>query len=287
MPRARAGEVELEYEVLGDGVPLLLIGGLGSQLTSWDDEFCLALVDHGYKVIRFDNRDSGLSTGFDQHGVPDLLGLIVGEASPPYLLDDMAGDAAGLLAHLGIERARVLGLSLGGMIGQLLALEHPDLVISVVAALSGPPGRPSAMPAPEVVRALVRPPAESIDERIEAAVNLRRVLAAGGNGFDEALARKRAAAQIRRAHRPAGTMRQAAAVLGTPNRAGELGRMRVPTMFVHGDADPLIPFASAAAAAAATPDSTFFAVPGLGHDLPPKVAFDLVDRMIAFDAGSG
>lgn len=284
MPRARAGDVELEYETLGspDGEPLLLIGGLGSQLISWDDEFCDELVDRRYFVIRYDNRDSGLSTGFDDRGVPDLLGLILGGAAAPYLLDDMAADAACLLGALGIRRSHVVGLSLGGMVAQLLALEQPRLVASVVAAMSGPPGRPAALPEPQVIDVLLRPPGSDFDERLDAAVELRRALAGGGVGFDDSLARRRAEAQLRRAYRPAGTMRQAAAVLASPNRLRDLGQIRAPAMFVHGRLDPLVPFASAEAAARAIRGARLIEMPGLGHDLPPAAAMELIEQMEDF-----
>lgn len=285
MPRASIGDVEIEYERRGAGTPLLLIGGLGSQLISWDDRFVDLLVARGYSVIRYDNRDAGLSTSFDDRGVPDLLGLLLdggAGSAAPYVLDDMAADARGLLDHLGVRRAHVLGLSLGGMIAQLLALRHPDRVISLVAALSGPPGRPSAMPSPAVVEVLLRRPAEDVDGRVTQAVELRRALAGDGAEFDARDARRRAFAQIRRAHRPAGTMRQAAAVLATPNHLDRLGEIGVPAMIVHGELDPLVPFASGAAAAAAIPGAEFVAFPGLGHDLPPAVALDLIERLTEF-----
>jgi pimeloyl-ACP methyl ester carboxylesterase len=288
VPRAPLGEIELEYEILGpeDGTPLLLIGGLGSQLISWDDQFCTELASRGYRVIRYDNRDSGLSTSLDELGVPDLLALLVGgSAEAPYLLDAMADDAVALLGHLGIRRAHLIGLSLGGMVAQLIALAHPTMVLSVVAALSGPPGRPDSLPSPEVARELLRPPGVTFAERVVAAVALRQVLAAQDGAFDVELARRRAETPIRRAHGPAGTMRQAAAVLATPNHLQELWRLEVPVMLVHGELDPLIPFESARAAALAIPACKLVAVPGLGHDLPPNVALQLINRIAEFHDG--
>jgi pimeloyl-ACP methyl ester carboxylesterase len=284
--RAPLGVVEIEYEVMGDddGEPLLLIGGLGSQLISWDEEFCEELVARGYRVVRYDNRDSGLSTALDGYGVPDLLGLVMGRGQPPYLLDALAEDAAALLRYIGVAQAHVIGLSLGGMVAQLLALAHPEMVLSVVAALSGPPGRPSALPAPDVVRALLRPPAETFGERVEAAVALRQVLAVHEVGFDAALASRRAELQIRRAYSPAATMRQAAAVLGTPNRLEDLHRLSVPVLFVHGELDPLVPLMSAQAAAAVIPRAELITMPRLGHDLPAAVAMGLIDRITDFHA---
>ena len=285
MPRARLDSwIEIEYDVIGEGPPLLLIGGLGSQLISWDDRFCELIALRGYTVIRYDNRDSGLSTILDERGIPDLLGLLVGIGSAPYLLDDMARDAVGLLDHLAIDHAHVLGLSLGGMIGQLIALTHPERIISLVAALSGPAGRPSDVPAPELIDALLQPPGKDFEQRVTRAVELRRALAGGGENFDAQEAARRARAQISRAYHPAGTMRQAAAVLGTHNHFAELARIRVPTMFVHGEMDPLVPFASAREAAGVVPDAEFVGIAGLGHDLPPDVAFELIQRVHEFHA---
>jgi pimeloyl-ACP methyl ester carboxylesterase len=285
VPRARVSpSIELEYEVIGTGRPLLLIGGLGSQLISWDDELCWALVGHGYSVIRFDNRDAGLSTALDACGVPDLLGLLLGSGRAPYLLDDMARDALGLLDHLGIQRVDVLGLSLGGMIAQLMALEAPQRLTSVVAALSGPAGRPTEVPAAPVIEALLRPPGVTLEERVDRAVELRRVLAGGARDFDVAAARRRAEAQILRSYLPVGTMRQAAAVLATPSRLPELPRVKTPTMVIHGELDPLAPFASARAAAQAMPNAIFVGLPGLGHDLTLALALTLIEGIADFHA---
>ena len=283
MPRASLDTgIEIEFEVRGHGRPLLLIGGLGSQLISWDDAFCDLLNNAGYQVIRYDNRDAGLSTILDDRGVPDLLALLLGMGTAAYTLDDMANDALGLLDHLGHERVDVLGLSLGGMVAQLLALQAPFRVASLVAALSGPPGRPSQLPTSDVADALLRHPGHTFDEKVDAAVELRRALAGGGSGFDAGEARRRAELQIRRAYQPAGTMRQAAAVLSTPNRLADLGGIESPAMIVHGKLDPLVPFESAQAAAAAIPNSTFVAVPALGHDLPASVGVELIATISAF-----
>jgi pimeloyl-ACP methyl ester carboxylesterase len=278
------GQVELEYELLGspDGAPLLLIGGLGTQLVSWDDRFCDLLAERGYLVIRYDHRDSGRSTVLDHLGVPDLLGLLWSGGSPPYLLDDLAADAVGLLDHLAIESAHVVGLSMGGMVAQLLALTYPERVRTLVVALSGPPGRPSALPAPAVVDALLRPPGTTFAERVESAVALRIALAGEGAEFDIVEARRRAELQVSRSYQPEGTMRQAAAVLATPNLLEDLPLIQAPTLVVHGERDPLVPFAAAEAVAAAIPGAVLFAIPGLGHDLPPAVAADLIDRIAAF-----
>lgn len=289
MPRASVGAVDLEYEVVGDrhATPVLLIGGLGSQLISWDDEICALLATHGYCVIRYDNRDSGLSTALDEHGVPDLLGLALGGGSAPYDLGDLAADGVGLLDHLAIRRAHVIGLSMGGMVAQVLALDYPERVISVVGLLSGPPGRPAELPSEAVIRALLRVPSDSFEGRVAAAVELRRALAGPGARFDEREAAQRAARQIDRAHNPTGTMRQAAAVLATRNRLADLPGLTRPVLLVHGENDPLVPFAAAQEAAQAIPGARFVGLPGLGHDLPAAVALQVLERIVEFHAELG
>jgi pimeloyl-ACP methyl ester carboxylesterase len=287
VPRTRVPSgIEIEYDVAGDGPPLLLIGGLGAQLVSWDEQFCALLARRGYTVIRFDNRDSGLSSVLDERGVPDLLGLLLGVGSAPYLLDAMARDALGLMDRLDVERAHVLGLSLGGMVAQLLALEHPDRVASFVSALSGPAGRPNQLPPPRVIEALLQPPGADFEQRVQNAVMLRRALAGEGAGFDADDAERRARVQIARAYNPAGTMRQAAAVLGTQNHLAELARIRVPAMVIHGELDPLVPFASARAAASAIPGAVFIGIPDLGHDLPAPVALQTIEHIAEFHSAS-
>jgi pimeloyl-ACP methyl ester carboxylesterase len=278
--------IEIEYQVTGDGPPLLLIGGLGAQLISWDDRFCDLLARRGYTVIRFDNRDAGLSSVLDERGVPDVLGLLLGVGSAPYLLDDMAQDTLRLMDRLGIERLHLLGLSLGGMIAQLLALHHPDRVLSFVAALSGPAGRPNQLPAPPVVEALLQPPGADFERRVAGAVMLRRALAGDGAGFDPEDAELRARAHITRAYNPDGTMRQVAAVLGTRNHLAALADVRVPAMVIHGELDPLVPYASAKAAADAIPGAIFVGVPNLGHDLPASVALEMIEHVAEFHAAS-
>jgi pimeloyl-ACP methyl ester carboxylesterase len=155
-----------------------------------------------------------------------------------------------------------------------------------VAALSGPAGRPNELPAPSVVEALLRPPGADFRERVEGAVALRRALAGEGAGFDADDAQRRAEAQIARAYNPAGTMRQAAAVLGTLNHLGQLARIRVPAMVIHGELDPLVPFASAKAAANAIPGAVFIGIPDLGHDLPAPVALQMIEHVAEFHSAS-
>jgi pimeloyl-ACP methyl ester carboxylesterase len=282
VPRAAAGDVELEYEVCGDpSCPaVLLLAGLGGQLISWDDRFCSELVAAGLSVIRFDNRDTGLSTKLDQAGLPDLLGALLGSAPAAYTLDELADDAAAVLDAAGVEKAHVLGISMGGMVAQLLALRHPDRVLTLTCLMSGPAGRPSAAPSPEVVEVMLRTPTEDFAGRVTAAVELRRVLAASED-FDVQLARLRAEEQVLRAYFPAGTMRQAAAVLATPNHTAQLARINRPALIVHGDRDPLVPFAAGTELATAIPGASFLVLEGVGHDLPEGSARRVLEAMLA------
>src|SRR6476646_3364295 len=162
MPRLKANGIDIEYETFGDpkAVPLLLIGGLGSQLLSWDEEFCEQLRDRGFFVIRYDNRDAGLSTKFEAAGEPDLMAAFGGNPNPAYHLDDLADDAVEVLSALGIDAAHVVGVSMGGFIAQLVAINHPERVLSLTSIMSGPGGRDAVPPQPEgaAVRMKVPPP---------------------------------------------------------------------------------------------------------------------------------
>ena len=283
------GGIELEYEVSGPagGTAVLLIGGLGSQLTSWDDDACVRLAGRGYRVVRFDNRDSGFSTVIE--GEADLLGVLLGTSKPAYVLDDLAGDALGLLDHLDIERAHLVGISMGGMVAELVALDHPQRVRSVTALLAGAPGRPAALPSGELAEVLLTPVGPSLEERVAGMVRLRRALAGPGPGFDDATARLRAREQLLRAHHPGATLRQVAAVLGTPPVDGRFATLRVPLLMVHGELDPLIPLASVERAAAQVEGARLLVLPGIGHDLPAGVVLDVIDEVTRFwdaaDAG--
>ncbi|HEX6548126.1 MAG TPA: alpha/beta hydrolase [Candidatus Dormibacteraeota bacterium] len=269
MPKAAQDGVLLEYESLGSpGLPaVVLVAGLGGQLTSWDDPFCEALAARGLRVIRYDNRDSGLSTRLDAAGPPDLLASLFGAASAVYTLDELTDDLIAVLDAAGVERAHLVGMSMGGMIAQLASLRHPDRVLSVAILMSGPAGRPLEAPDPAIVELLLRPEPEDFAGRVTAAVELRRALAAH-EAFDVALATRRAEAQLLRSYYPVGTMRQAAAILATPNLLSELPRLRVPALVVHGERDPLVPFEVGRQTAAAIPGARFHPMAGVGHDLP-------------------
>ena len=271
MATAKANGIELEYDVLGDPADpaMLLIMGLGAQLTDWPQEFCERLAGRGFRVIRFDNRDSGLSGGLDELGVPDLKALAGGDTrTVPYLLADMAADAAGLLDALEVERAHVVGVSLGGMIAQQLALDFPGRVRSLCSIMSTTGDRAVGRPTPEAAALLARPAAPSRDDAIANAVAVSRTIGSPGFPGDPDELLRRATAKVDRAYRPAGTARQYAAILASPDRTARLAEVRVPTVVIHGAEDPLIEVSGGRATAAAISGAELLVVPGMGHDLP-------------------
>ena len=267
MPRAGANGVELEYDTFGrpDAAPLLLIGGLGTQLVSWDEEFCELLAARGYLVIRFDNRDAGLSTWPEDE----------------YTLDDMADDAVGLLDALGIRAAHLVGASMGGFIAQLVALNHPERVLSLTSMISGPSGADQVPPTPEAQALLLTPVPPTRQERIELGLAAKRVLLGPADPFDDAYERAKAARAIDRAYHPAGFARQLRAILAAPSRIERLRSVRVPTLVIHGDADPLVPVDNGRRVAAAIPGARLLEIPGMGHDVPKRVWPEVVDAIDA------
>ena len=267
MPRASANGVELEYESFGDpgSAPLLLIGGLGTQLITWDEGFCQLLAARDFRVIRFDNRDAGLSTW------PDEL----------YTLDDMAGDAVGLLDALSIPAAHVVGASMGGFIAQLMALSHPDRVLSLTSMISGPNGVDQVQPTPEAQALLVTPVPPTHEERVQLALVAKKTLLGPDDPYDEAYERAKAVRAIDRAYHPAGFARQLQAILAAPSRIERLRSLRVPTLVVHGDADILVPVDNGRKVAAAVPGARLLEIRGMGHDVPRRVWPQVVDAIVA------
>jgi pimeloyl-ACP methyl ester carboxylesterase len=259
---------------------LLLIMGLGEQMIAWPDGFCTALADRGFHVIRFDNRDVGQSTWLDELGAPDLPALFGGDlSSVRYRLSDMVADTAGLLEVLGIRRAHVVGVSMGGMIGQQLAIDRPDTVASL-ASISSTTGDPAVgQNTAGDPAALMPSPGADREAAIAAEVALYRLI--GSPGFetsDEELT-GRAAAKFDRGYHPVGTVRQFAAIATAPDRTAGLRTLRVPTVVVHGDADPLVDVSGGRATAAAVPGAELVVVPGMGHDLPEGAWQRLADAI--------
>ena len=267
MPRATSNGIEIEYETFGDphAAPLLLIGGLGTQMISWDEDFCRLLAERGFNVIRFDNRDIGLTTWVHDQ----------------YTLDDMAADAAGLLEALGIARAHIVGASMGGFIAQLVALNHPDRVLSLTSIMSGPSGVDQVEPTPEGTAVLLPPAPDSRDERIALGLRLKKTLVGPADPFDEPYERARIAAAIDRSYHPGGFIRQLIAISEAPSRIERLHSLPVPTLVIHGDADILVPVDNGRRVAAAVPGARLLVIPGMGHDIPRRVWPEVVDAIAA------
>ena len=282
MPTAHVNGIDIEYVTQGDpsDPALLMVMGLGAQLIAWPEEFVDLLVARGFFAIRYDNRDSGLSTKFE--GMPDITALFTGDgSSAPYRIEDMADDAAALLAELGIARAHVMGASMGGMITQALVIHHPDRFLSACSIMSTTGDRTVGAPTGEAMTALLRPVATSRDEAIAASVAGSVVIGSPGYpSTDEHLA-ARAAAAYDRCYAPEGTARQLGAVLASPDRTEGLRGVTIPFLVIHGEADPLVTPSGGDATAAAVPGSALLTIPGMGHDLPEELWGQIVDAIVA------
>jgi pimeloyl-ACP methyl ester carboxylesterase len=278
--KARSNGIELEYELLGNPADpaLLLIMGLGAQLIDWPLEFCERLAARGFQVIRFDNRDAGLSTSLDELGAPDLPAIFAG-AKAAYLLADLAADTAGLLDALGVDRAHVVGASLGGMVAQQFAIGYPDRIVSLCSIMSLTGDRSVGHPTPEAAAVLGRPPAESRADAIAKAVAASKVIGSPGFPAPEEELLRRAAAKYDRSYRPLGALRQYAAVLSSPDRTEALHGVKTPTLVIHGEADPLIDVSGGHATAAAIPGAELIVIPGMGHDLPRECWPRIIDAV--------
>jgi pimeloyl-ACP methyl ester carboxylesterase len=282
MPRAKANGVELEYDTFGDPAnpALVLIMGLGAQMIDWPAEFAEQLAGHGFHVIRFDNRDSGLSTWLDDIPVPDLAALLAGTGTAPYTLSDLSDDAIGLLDALEIRTAHIVGASMGGMIAQCLVLEHPERALSLTSIMSTTGDRSVGSPSPAAQAVLLRPPAADREAAIAGSIESWRVI--GSTGFDitEDYLRQRAETLYDRAYHPAGSARQLAAILTTPDRTEGLHGVTVPTVVIHGEVDQLVDPSGGRATAAAVPDAELVMVPGMGHDLPTGAWPQIIDAIV-------
>lgn len=278
MAQIRSNGLELEYDSFGDrgDRPLLLVMGLGAQMIAWEEDLCRTLADHGHWVVRFDNRDVGLSTKLDAAGVPNVFELMrkvaAGERPQvPYTLDDMADDSVGLLDALGLESAHVCGASMGGMIAQTVAIRHPGRMRSLTSIMSTTGDRSLPPAKPEAMAVLLSPPPATREQAIEQHLKAARAIGSPGFPFDAARARARAARIYDRSAYPAGVARQLAAVLAHGSRKSALGALRMPALVIHGDADPLVPVEGGRDTAASIPGAELLEVAGMGHDLPPQV----------------
>jgi pimeloyl-ACP methyl ester carboxylesterase len=275
MPNVKANGIQIEYDTIGNPSlpPLLLIMGLGGQLIHWDEGFCRELSDRGHFVIRYDNRDTGLSTRFEAAGLPDMSALLNArlQGQPiqaPYTLDDMADDAAKLLEALDIEKAHICGSSMGGMIAQILAIRHSQRLLSLVSIYSttGNPDLPQSQPA--ALEALLTPQPVERRAYIDFNVVTMQAIAGSGFAFDEQFIRSISARAYDRAFYPPGVGRQMTAVMAQENRTSALGSVTVPTLVIHGTADPLVPAEHGKSTADAIPGAKLLLVEGMGHDLP-------------------
>ncbi len=285
MAHATNGPVSLYYETQGDpGDPaLLLVMGLGAQLTAWPDAMCRSLADHGLFVVRLDNRDVGLSSKSD--GTPPDVMAIVGASlgggalpETPYKLSDMAADAVAVLDALGIGRAHIVGASMGGMIVQTMAINHPTRVRTLTSIMSttGAPDVGQATPA--AMGALLTAPPTTRDEAIEAGAKTWKIIS--GPLFDESEARKRTAESFDRCFNPAGAAFQLAAILTSGDRTAALAEVSVPTLVIHGRADPLVTLSGGQATAKAIPGARLLVLDDMGHDLPTALLPEIVDAIV-------
>jgi len=275
MAQVTGNGITIEYDTFGESSekPLLLVMGLGAQMTRWREEFCQLLAQQGHYVIRFDNRDVGLSERFDSAGAPDMAQLFMqaqaGEAiTAAYTLDDMAQDAFGVLDALGIDRAHICGASMGGMIVQTMAIQQPQRVLSMVSIMSttGNPDLPSSTP--EASAALMSPAGTSLESVLDRAVAVSRVIGSPDYQDTADQIRQRAQADFERSFYPVGVARQMAAIAASGNRRPLLTQVSTPTLVIHGTDDPLVPLAGGIDTHEAISGSRLETFAGMGHDLP-------------------
>lgn len=270
MASVSANGITIEYDEFGEGDPLLLVMGLSGQLTDWPQGFVDEFVSRGFRVITFDNRDIGLSTEFSS--TPPTTGQLAKSVltrrpvPAEYRIADMAADAAGLLDALGIERAHVAGISMGGMISQALAIEHPTRVRSITSIMSTTGNRRVGQPKVSLIRRFARRPIPTRETAIP--LGLETFRAISGPTFDETEARSLIEASVARSFRPAGVARQMAAVIASPDRTAGLRRLDLPALVIHGMIDPLVRLSGGLATAAAIPGSRLLVFNDMAHDLP-------------------
>ncbi len=289
MECVETNSITVGYDTFGDedAEVILLISGLGAQMIRWASPFCEHLATKGFRVIRFDNRDAGGSTHFTHSPTPDFSALATAIAAGrtpdvPYTLYDMAGDAIGLLDALQIDRAHVVGRSMGGMIAQLMSSEYPERILSLTSIMSstGNPTLPSA--APDVMTMLTeRAPHPFEDEAgfMEHSLAFARRIASPGYSFDEQAHRRLILEEIRRTYDPAAFGRQIAAIAATGDIRSSIARIAAPTLVVHGVEDPLIPMECGRDTAASTPGAEFMPVDGMGHDFPSALYSRIADAI--------
>ncbi|UCG01862.1 MAG: alpha/beta hydrolase [Candidatus Heimdallarchaeota archaeon] len=278
--------IEITYDTFGDpqAAPMLLIMGLSTQMIMWDEAFCKAIASNGYWVIRFDNRDVGLSTKFDNAGIPDLMEMMMKvqqgeEVKAPYTLLDMAKDAIGLLDVLKIDTAHIVGASMGGMIAQTIAIHYPERVRTLTSIMSTTSNPELPQPGPEAISILITPPPSERAEYIEDSVKTWRFLN-GELSFDEDFVRERSTQAFDRCYYPVGAGRQLAAILASGSRKEELKNVKVPTLVIHGDTDPLVPVEGGKETAEVIPEAKLLILEGMGHSIPAEVAPKIIEAIV-------
>lgn len=287
----QANGISIAYESFGaaNDEAILLIQGTGTQLTGWPVELCEQLADQGYRVIRFDNRDVGLSSKMDSLGMPDWAAIIpqigtCGQSGLPYTLLDMAKDAVGLLDALHIGQAHIVGASMGGAIAQLVAIHFPERVLSLTSVMASS-GNPALPPGdPEVLQIMGSPPPQTqqIDSMVNYLFNIYKAISSPGYPTPDSVLKERALRNIQRSWYPAGNARHAAAVLLGDNcdRREQLKHIALPTVIFHGESDPVVHVAAANELAATIPHAKLITIPSMGHDLPDALIPTLREAIV-------
>jgi pimeloyl-ACP methyl ester carboxylesterase len=279
---APANGIELAYQEMGaaDGEPLILVMGLATQMIAWPEEFCSMLVDRGFRVVRFDNRDIGRSTKLDSAGVPSRIDMMSGRrASAPYFLKDMARDTVGLMDHLGIDSAHLVGASMGGMIVQTAAIEFPQRVRSIVSIMSTTGSRWTGLPSLKAFGVLLGTPPKGREAMIERGVKTFKTIGSPGFEFDEERIRDVAGRSHDRGHSAAGVLRQLHAITASGDRTQALRQVDLPATVIHGSRDPLVRPAGGRATARAIPGARLRLIEGMGHDLPRAIWPEVVEEI--------
>jgi pimeloyl-ACP methyl ester carboxylesterase len=281
----RVGDVDIAYETFGDPADpaLLLVMGLGTQMLGWHEDLCAEIASRGFHVIRYDNRDVGRSTALRDLPVPTIRQLVMrSKRAAGYTLADMADDGAGLLDQLGIERAHVVGASMGGMIAQTLAFRRPERVLSLASIMSNTGARWSGRPRLATYRVLLGRPPQERDAYVEHTVEVFRVIGSPGFDRDEDDLRRTAAMAYDRGRNPAGAARQLAAIIASGDRTEQLRTIRAPTLVIHGTKDRLVRRSGGRATARAIPGARLLMIEGMGHDLPrgawPQIVGAIADN---------
>ena len=278
MANVQANGIQIEYDTFGDrsGRPLLMVMGLGAQMIHWRAEFCEQLADAGHFVVRFDNRDVGLSSKLEAAGLPDMAAIMGQMAagqpiSAPYSLDDMADDAFGLLDALDIPSAHICGASMGGMIVQAMAIRAPRRVNSLTSIMSSTGNRELPPAKPEAMAALMSPAGANRSEMLARSITVSKVIGSPGYPADRAEVEARAVEAFERSFYPVGVARQMVAVFSHGNRKSALQQLDIPALVIHGQADPLVPVEGGIDTHEALRGSQLMLIEGMGHDLPRQV----------------